>query len=284
MKFSTWLNALVAKDTPAGDADYVVIYDASSGDSKKALLDNLPAGAGGGIDDSGWVSAGETWTYASADAPTFTFTISGDKTGKYSAGMRIKLTQTSVKYFIITAVAYVDPNTTVTVYGGTDYTLANAAITEPYYSVVKAPLSFPLDPTKWTVRVTNTAEQSQSSPTNGVWYNLGSITISIPIGAWHVSYQANGNVTKTSTAFINCIITLSTANNSESDKDFSSMLVLGGSSGTLTLRAEVSRSKQLTLASKTSYFLNASTGTGVGSIGVMGDASTTIIEAVCAYL
>jgi len=77
-------------------------------------------------EDDGWRAAGETWTYASADDPTFTFTISGDKTSKYSPGMRIKLTQTTVKYFIITAVSYSAPNTTVTVYGGTDYDLVNA--------------------------------------------------------------------------------------------------------------------------------------------------------------
>jgi len=66
----------------------------------------------------GWLISNETWTYASADAPTFTFTISGDKTTKYYPGQRIKLTQTTVKYFIITAVAYASPNTTITVYGG----------------------------------------------------------------------------------------------------------------------------------------------------------------------
>lgn len=48
---------------------------------------------------SGWITAGETWTYASADSPSFTFTISGDKRDKYSVGMKIKLTQGSVKYF-----------------------------------------------------------------------------------------------------------------------------------------------------------------------------------------
>ncbi|WP_442766606.1 hypothetical protein, partial [Mitsuokella multacida] len=106
-----------------------------------------------------WI-AGETWTYLGADAPTYTFTISGDKTSKYSPGMRIKLTQTTVKYFIIVAVSYSYPNTTVTIYGGTDYTLENAAITDPYYSMVKAPAGFPLDPAKWTVSATLSGVQS----------------------------------------------------------------------------------------------------------------------------
>lgn len=102
-------------------------------------LDTLAAdvaglSAGSGIPADGWVSAGETWTYASADDPTFTFTISGDVTTKYSAGMRVKLTQTTAKYFIVTNAAYSAPDTTIAIYGGTDYDLAKVAISSPYYS------------------------------------------------------------------------------------------------------------------------------------------------------
>jgi len=88
---------------------------------------------------TGWIDPGETWTYASAT----TFTISGDKTGTYSVGDKLKLTQTTVKYFYITAVSYGAPNTTVTVTGGSDYTLANAAITANYYSKAATPAGFP---------------------------------------------------------------------------------------------------------------------------------------------
>lgn len=91
----------------------------------------------GGLD--GWIPAEETWTYASAS----TFTISGDKTGKYQKGDKIKLTQTTVKYFYIIGVSYSAPNTTVTVTGGTDYTVANAAITLPYFSKIVTPQGFP---------------------------------------------------------------------------------------------------------------------------------------------
>lgn len=87
----------------------------------------------------GWQDPGETWTYASAT----TFTISGDKTTKYQKGDRIKLTQTTVKYFVVVNVVYSSPNTTITVTGGTDYTLANAAITANYYSKDASPVGFP---------------------------------------------------------------------------------------------------------------------------------------------
>jgi len=134
-----------------------------------------------GIHD-GWIQAGETWTYSGADDPTFTFTIPGDKTTKYYAGMKIKLTQTTVEYFIITKVAYSDPNTTVTVYGGTDYDLANAGITDPYYSMMKAPAGFPLDLNKWTVQLIDATMKDQQNPTVQTWYNVGSLSLTIPIG------------------------------------------------------------------------------------------------------
>jgi len=86
-----------------------------------------------------WTSADETWTYASAT----TFTVSGDRTTKYQRGDRIMLTQTTVKYFVVTNVAYWAPNTTVTITGGTDYTLANAVISSNYYSKQLSPQGYP---------------------------------------------------------------------------------------------------------------------------------------------
>jgi len=87
----------------------------------------------------GWMPAEETWTYASAN----TFTISGDKTGKYQKGDKIKLTNSTVKYFYVIGVSYSDPNTTVTVTGGSDYALASGTITNNYYSKIENPQGFP---------------------------------------------------------------------------------------------------------------------------------------------
>lgn len=88
---------------------------------------------------TGWIDANETWTYASAT----TFTVSGDVTSKYGVGDKIELTQTTAKYFYIIAISYSSPTTTVTVTGGTDYTLANATITSPYFSKAANPQGFP---------------------------------------------------------------------------------------------------------------------------------------------
>lgn len=90
-------------------------------------------------DYDGWRKISETLTYASAS----TITIPGDWTGKYQVGDKLKITQTTAKYFYITAVSYSSPNTTITVNGGSDYTVANAAITLPYYSKAENPQGFP---------------------------------------------------------------------------------------------------------------------------------------------
>lgn len=85
----------------------------------------------------GWQDAGESWTYASST----TLTISGDKTGKYANGTKVKLTNNgSTKYFYVVSSSYSSPNTTVSLTGETD--LANAAITAPYYSYSDNPQGF----------------------------------------------------------------------------------------------------------------------------------------------
>jgi len=96
-------------------------------------------GAISGLSTDGWTDADETWTYASAT----TFTVAGvDVTAKYPKGTKLKLTQTTAKYFYVVGSAF-STNTTITVTGGDDYTLANAAITSPFYSYAATPQGFP---------------------------------------------------------------------------------------------------------------------------------------------
>ncbi len=124
----------------------------------------VAVGGGGGsatgdyIPEDGWVAISDTLTYASAT----TFTVSGDLTATFQKGTKFKLTQTTVKYFYVTASAYVDPTTTVTITGGSDYTLANASIDTPYYSYIDNPLGFP--------------DWFNYTP---VWSALGSMTVTV---------------------------------------------------------------------------------------------------------
>jgi len=82
----------------------------------------------------GW-SAVSSWTYASAN----TITVASGAAAIYRVGDKIKWTQTTVKYGVIIAVA----DTLLTIAINTDYVVANAAITLPYYSHQETPIGFP---------------------------------------------------------------------------------------------------------------------------------------------
>ncbi len=88
----------------------------------------------------GWIYDTDTWTYVSATS----FKITGkDVRYRFPNGTKIKLVQSgSTKYFYVTATAY-SADTTITITGGSDYSLANATISGQAYSYAAAPQNFP---------------------------------------------------------------------------------------------------------------------------------------------
>ena len=86
------------------------------------------------VGTDGW-TADTTWSYASAS----TITVPSGAASRYTLGDRIKWTQTTVKYGVIVGIA----DTTLTIAVNTDYVVANAAITDPYYSHQETPVGFP---------------------------------------------------------------------------------------------------------------------------------------------
>lgn len=94
-----------------------------------------------GVGTDGWISdTAETWTYVSATS----FKVAGtDVTVKYSPGTRIRLKQAGgYKYFVVGSSSF-STDTTVTITGGNDYSLANAAITDNYHSYAGNPQGYP---------------------------------------------------------------------------------------------------------------------------------------------
>jgi hypothetical protein len=87
------------------------------------------------IRGDGWISANETWAYASAS----TITVPSGAAAKYAVGDRIKWTQTGVRYGVIVGVA----DTVLTIAVNTDYVVADAAISLNYYSHQASPVGYP---------------------------------------------------------------------------------------------------------------------------------------------
>lgn len=235
----------------------------------------------------GWQALPASLTFVSSDSPSYVVTANANVTGTVGLGTKFRLSHlSSTKHFIATAYLGVTGSTTwINLYGGTDYTLTTGSITSPQYSLIKAPYGFPISPAKWTVRVTDTADRTQNSPVAGTWYNTTG-SIAIPIGVWNVSYQAAiAGVSTAAQTAVNVFCTLSTASNSESDKDFTGAANNGGASATLVCIGMVTRTKLLTLASKTTYYFNIKTTSSNASIISYGSSvGTFLIDAVCGYL
>ena len=163
-----------------------------------------------GVED-GWTPAGETWIYQSVDNPTGVYKVNADVTSKYSEGMRIKMTNggnvikgiitkmgtyggDEAGYTYISFLHEINPSTSQAL-----HLMASGAITNPYYSMVKAPQGFPLDPSKWSV----SGDVDMATTTIGARAYHTAKTISVPIGVWNLSAKAQANLSVFTSGSIN---------------------------------------------------------------------------------
>lgn len=131
--------------TLGSDATGDIFYRNSSGSVARlgigstgqilTVAGGLPSYASASVAVDGWIPVSDSWAYASAS----TITVPSGAASLYKKGDKIKFTQTTVKYFVITAVA----DTVLTIAVNTDYTVANAAISAIYYSHQENPIGFP---------------------------------------------------------------------------------------------------------------------------------------------
>lgn len=214
---------------------------------------------------TGWVPVADTWAYASVDNPTGVVTIPTNGTTTYSVGMRIKFTNGgNTVYGIVTAVAATSLTFLHEINVSTPtqalYIMQNSAITNIYVSHVKTPYGFPSDPRSWTVYVHDDTTRTKSTPEANTWYNLGTIKITIPIGAWDVEYNCDLGIIDTNTTTFEGFVTLSTANNTESNTKMTTRRAMNNTTTNVTSDYLVYTARgQMNISSKTDHFLNAKT-------------------------
>lgn len=122
-----------------GDSTHVGQFTVDQ-DGRLTAASNVSVSGGAGAGADGWITDTDTWTYASAT----TFTIAGvDRTAMFPVGTYLRLKQGGAyKYFVVVASAF-STNTTITLTGGTSYTLANAGITDNGHSYEVNPQDWP---------------------------------------------------------------------------------------------------------------------------------------------
>ena len=231
---------------------------------------------------TGWVTVTDTWAYSAYVAANRTgiITVPTDATDKYSVGMRIKITQATdgVKYGIITVVIA----TALTVFFENDSDLDDEDISLPHYSSDKAPFGFPMSVESWQITVLNETVLSQADPTAATWYNLGSLSIVIPIGVWELYYTVHLVALRGSAGVCDPYVTLSTANDTESSKYSTSSAYI---SSDTNFQISVSKRFWHILTTAATYYLNAKFETAGGSsLRFGGTQAGTLIRAVCSYL
>ncbi len=200
-----------------------------------------------------------------------------DLRDKIRKGTKIKLTQTTEKYFIVVNIT----STMIELYGGTDYELTLDEISSAYFSNAKSPIGFPLNPDKWSITVIDTVVRIQSAPVANTWYNVGNIKIILHVGLWIMQYQCEHFAQSSGYADQLLKTTLSTSPTAETDKEMTHRTSNYG----LTVIDSCYKRKVITVTTPTTYYLNLATSTsGVGSIGRNGAEVPTVLKAVCAYL
>lgn len=128
------------------------------------------------IGSNGWTPDTNVLTYAS---PT-SFTVPGNQTTQYTKGTRIMFTNNSTTFYgVVLSSSYSSPNTTVTLFATSDYSIANSAITNPYYSYQVNPQGYP----NWFNYTGETWNGFSTNPTGGTYrYSVIGNTITVQLG------------------------------------------------------------------------------------------------------
>ena len=56
---------------------------------------------------------------------------------------------------------------------------------------MKAPYGFPLEENKWSIILVDSNDRAQTNPVTNVFYNLGSLSITIPQGLFYIYTNIN---------------------------------------------------------------------------------------------
>lgn len=247
-------------------------------------------GGSGSVSVGGW-NALNACTFVSTDNPTGVIDITGDCRSDLKEGMRLKFDNGG--YTICAIVTYINPalqsgKTRVTFLHemgpGTNQALhlmVNSVITNPYYSTVKCPKGFPSEPDKWTITISDNQNRLTNSPTANTWYNA--ISGYIHPGAWRINTFGVGYEARAASGSTDIQLTLSTANNSESNAAYSDAT---GISNAVAIKISLKpKTNILSLTAKALYYLNYLTTTaGISTVGLAGTSAPSSITAECAYL
>lgn len=232
----------------------------------------------------GWYKTGlsPTFTYSSWDSTTKTGVVNSnlDLTPYLSVGMKIKFTQNSaIKYAFITAIT----STQLTLFLGTDYSLNNSGISDAYYSMLKAPYGFPMNPEKWELSFVRSSNDLYSTTTTTNYYGGANNKLTVPVGVWEIEYNYTIQFTSASTSCYSRL-TLSQSLSEITAGSLTSTFVMPLTSGTSASQRFVN-SKIYNLTEEKTFYLLFKNDMAYNNLYFVGSsAQPSWIKAKCSYL
>ena len=230
---------------------------------------------------TGWYEITSTFTYSSWNSSTKTAVISSENlTNILSVGMKVKFAQNNVtKYAIITALT----SSAITLFMGTDYTLENTSINDFYFSMLKAPFDFPMNPEKWELTFIRNSNDVYSTVTTANCYGGANNQLTIPVGAWEVEYNYTIQFTSAGTTCYSRLA-LSQSSSEITAGSLTSNFVMPLASGS-TASFRFINSKNYNLTEQTTFYLLFKNDIAYKNLYFVGSATQpSWIKAKCSYL
>ncbi len=172
------------------------------------------------VKNGGWQalsSAWDAWAYSAWDSTRHYGTITVPDSSIFTLGQKVRFWQLTGgwKYGFITA----KPNgTSIGVYMGQSYSLANERIYLPAYSRDQAPDGFNRDPSIWQEKWQTNVQLNMGVVGTSIVNVTGANLPTCP-NLWDLEFCAYGQLTHAGTTYLQHILGISSANNSWSDKE-----------------------------------------------------------------
>ena len=192
---------------------------------------------------------------------------------------------TTIDYGIVMAKSF-STNTTLTIQVPEGCTIpTSGGVSSVDYSTQAVPYGFPRDKGRWEVASLYKTDVTQASPASGTWYNLASIKLIVPVGAWEAVFKSTYYTIRPASATMDAYASLSTSSSSETDQIYSSRFYAeAATSNTAALGTATTTGFELLTAATPYYAIYRTTIASTGSLVLNGSVSTTVVSVKNAYL
>ncbi len=189
----------------------------------------------------------------------------------------------ATEYFYVAKVgAFAAGVTPVTLLGGTDGHLPNAALGTIQYSNAGTPFGFPSAKRKWRIRLLNRSQYILASPSVGVWYNVGQFQLQVPTGEWKLGYNICSGMDRSVAGRTDEIVALSPSNSTVQDPYLEFISGQGGGNAQVFQASTLNKELPVSLSAPTIFYMleQANVSVSAGNLFLFGTVGNPAHEGI----